>query len=138
VVCNPSFHGEGIEMKPNESLVRAFEATMASATETRRAGQYEQSMAHLERAHLIGQSTFVWHWLVHWRMLSLALSQSDGKEILGQLARLSLVPLGHLLGRLPLGNVGSTRMGAFATAELPKDVAELLADDAKPAGRAPS
>lgn len=125
-------------MKRNESLVRAFEAAMASATKARYAGQYEQSMAHLERAHLIGQSIFAWHWQVHWRMLTLSASQSDGKEILGQLARLSLVPLGHLLGRLPLGNVGSTRMGAFDTAELPKDVAELLADDSKPEGKATS
>ncbi len=122
-------------MKRNESLLRAFEAALSSATEAHRAGQYEQSLAHLERAHLLGQSTFAWHWLVHWRMLSLAASQSDGKEILGQLARLSLVPLGHLLGRLPLGNVGSTRMSAFATAELPEDVAKLLADNSKPADR---
>ena len=59
-------------------------------------------------------------------MLSLAISQANGHEIIGQLVRLSLVPLGHLLGRLPLGNVGSTRMGTFDTAPLPDDIARLF------------
>lgn len=111
----------------NEPISLAFNAEMQAAAAARGAGQHAQCMIHLERAHLIGQRAFSWHWRVHWHMLSLALNQSDGKEIIGQLIRLSLVPLGHLLGRLPVGNVGSTRMGAFDTAEMPKDVTDLLA-----------
>lgn len=114
-------------MTINGQISLAFDTEMQSAAQARVAGHYAQCMTHLERAHLIGQSRFTWHWRVHWHMLSLALSQSDGKEIIGQLARLSLVSLGHLLGRLPQGNVGSTRMGAFETAELPGDLTELLA-----------
>lgn len=113
-------------MKYTQNVALAFEAAMDSAANARVSGNPAQCMAHLERAHLIGQGVFAWHWRVHWQMLSLALSQSNGHEVIGQLARLSLVPLGHLLGRLPLGNVGSTRMDIFDTAPLPEDITRLL------------
>ena len=116
-------------MKYNQTVAIAFESTMAAAAKARAHGHHNQCMALLERAHLIGQGIFVWHWRTHWHMLSLALSQSNRQEAIGQLARLSLVPLGHLLQRLPLGNVGSTRMGAFDTAPLPDDIARLLHSD---------
>jgi hypothetical protein len=113
-------------MKYTQTVAIAFESTMAAAAKARADGHHSQCMALMERAHLIGQGVFVWHWRTHWHMLSLALSQSNRHEVIGQLARLSLVPLGHLLQRLPLGNVGSTRMGAFDTAPLPDDIARLL------------
>ena len=37
----------------------------------------------------------------------------DLAELNGQLLRLLLVPLGHLLGRLPLGNTGRANISAF-------------------------
>ena len=113
-------------MKYTQNVAVAFESAMDSAATARVAGGPAQCLAFLERAHLIGQGVFVWHWRTHWQMLSLAISQSNGQEIMGQLVRLSLVPLGHLLGRLPLGNVGSTRMGTLDTAPLPDDIARLF------------
>lgn len=123
-------------MKYPQNVAVAFESAMDSAATARVAGDPAQCLAFLERAHLIGQGVFVWHWRTHWQMLSLAISQSNGQEIMGQLVRLSLVPLGHLLGRLPLGNVGSTRMGTFDTAPLPDDIARLF-DDNKTGGPQP-
>jgi len=122
----PFLREGNIIMKYTQNVALAFEAAMDSATQARLAGNPEECMAFLERAHLIGQGVFVWHWRTHWQMLALAISQSNGREVIGQLARLSLVPLGHLLGRLPLGNVGSTRMGTFDTAPLPDDIARLF------------
>lgn len=46
-------------------------------------------------------------------MLGLAWRTRDLAEVSGQLLRLLLVPLGHLLGRLPLGNTGRSSVGAF-------------------------
>ena len=39
-------------------------------------------------------------------MLGLAWRTRDWSEVAGQVLRLALVPLGHLSGRLPLGNPG--------------------------------
>ena len=113
-------------MKYHPNVALAFEAAIDLAAKARVAGDLPQCLAFLERAHLIGQGVFVWHWRTHWQMLSLAISQSSGQEIMGQFVRLSLVPIGHLLGRLPLGNVGSTRMGTFDIAPLPDDIARLF------------
>ncbi len=102
-------------MKYPENVALAFETAMDSAVKARAAGDPPRCLAFLERAHLIGQGMFAWHWRTHWQMLSLAISQSNGQEIVG-----------HLLGRLPLGNVGSTRMGTFDTAPLPDDIVRLF------------
>ncbi|MFD2377205.1 DUF3703 domain-containing protein [Ottowia pentelensis] len=37
----------------------------------------------------------------------------DWPEVAGQLLRLALVPLGHLSGRLPIGNPGRATVSAF-------------------------
>ena len=42
-------------------------------------------------------------------MLALAARERDVRETAGQLFRILLVPLGHLSGRLPLGNPGRAR-----------------------------
>jgi hypothetical protein len=46
-------------------------------------------------------------------MLGLAWRTRDRSELSGQFLRLLLVPLGHLLGRLPLGNPGRANISAF-------------------------
>jgi hypothetical protein len=78
----------------------------------------------LEALHVLGQTRLVPHARTHGLMLSLAWRTRNLAEVNGQLLRLLLVPLGHLLGRLPLGNTGRSHVGAFR----PMQVApELLA-----------
>lgn len=78
----------------------------------------------LEAMHVLGQTRLVAHARTHVLMLALAWRTRDLAELNGQLLRLLLVPLGHLLGRLPLGNTGRANVGAFR----PMPVApELLA-----------
>jgi hypothetical protein len=67
----------------------------------------------LEAAHVLGQSDLALHWRAHVLMLRFALELRDWPEALGQAARLALVPLGHLLGRLPAGNIGRATVPAF-------------------------
>jgi hypothetical protein len=64
-------------------------------------------------------------------MLALAWETRDSREVLGQLFRLLLVPLGHLTGRLPLGNSGRSDISAFQTMPIRKDIAELIAQVAQ-------
>lgn len=67
----------------------------------------------LEAAHVLGQSRLGLHWRSHTAMLRYALQLRDGREVLGQLLRLALVPLGHLLQRLPIGNIGRAHVPAL-------------------------
>lgn len=78
----------------------------------------------LEALHVLGQTRLAPHVRTHGLMLALAWQTRNLGEVNGQLLRLLLVPLGHLLGRLPLGNTGRSHIGAFR----PMPVAqELLA-----------
>ena len=67
----------------------------------------------LEAAHVLGQTSLPLHWRSHTAMLRYALALGDAREATGQLLRLALVPLGHLLAQLPLGNIGRSHVSAF-------------------------
>ena len=67
----------------------------------------------LEAMHVLGQTRLLPHARSHWAMLGLAWRTRDSAELSGQFLRLLLVSLGHLLGRLPLGNTGRANIGAF-------------------------
>ena len=68
----------------------------------------------LTAAHIVGQYQLRLHWDSHAQMLAFAAKQRDLPEVVGQLFRLALVPFGHLLGRLPAGNIGRATVNAFA------------------------
>ena len=85
----------------------------------------------LEAAHVLGQTRLRPHLVTHARMLALGWETRDGREVLGQLLRLLLVPLGHLTGRLPLGNAGRSDISAFRAMPIRKDIAELIAQVAQ-------
>lgn len=81
----------------------------------------------LEAAHVSGQTRLLPHLQTHGLMLALAWRTRNGREFAGQLWRLLLVPLGHALGRLPLGNPGSSDVSAFRPMPVRPDLAELIA-----------
>ncbi|QBK05453.1 DUF3703 domain-containing protein [Hylemonella gracilis] len=92
----------------------------------------EQAWCYLQAAHIVGQQAFKPHLETHARMLALACRTRDWGEAAGQGLRLLLVPLGHLTGRLPLGNPG--RATVSAVTPLPVPVAlQTLIDAAGPA-----
>lgn len=80
----------------------------------------------LEAAHVLGQARFMPHLRTHWAMLSLAWRTRDGREMAGQVFRLALVPLGHLLGRLPLGNPGRANVSAFQPFPVREDLRHMI------------
>lgn len=79
----------------------------------------------LERLHIIGQVIMTLHYQVHFMMLKLALKEGKNVEFFGQIFRILLVMPGHLLGRLPSGNIGTSRVSAFSRMELPEDLKDL-------------
>jgi hypothetical protein len=60
-------------------------------------------------------------------MLQLALRTQDWIQAVGQIVRLCLVPFGHLLRRLPVGNPGTADVSAFSTQEIPPCLRNLIA-----------
>lgn len=113
---------------PN-ARIAAFDAAVASARSHLSRGEPAAAFASLERAHILGQRDFGRHWQVHALMLRAGWALADAREVRGQLARLALIPLGHLFGRLPLGNTGGSNVSAFEPMLIPPDLQPLLTDD---------
>lgn len=110
-------------------MLQQFEHYLSMARQAEQDRQWSEAWRYLEYAHICGQNQFRLHWQSHWLMLGLAWRTRNLKEGWGQLLRLALTPLGHLLNRLPEGNPGTSRVSAFAPQPLP---AELLQTAAEP------
>jgi hypothetical protein len=91
-------------------------------------GDHASAFASLERAHVLGQTDFGSHWRVHLRMLRVGWARRDSREVLGQMLRLALVPIGHAVGRLPVGNTGGSNVSAFRPMPVAADLQRLLSD----------
>ena len=91
------------------------------------AGVTEQAWLYLEAAHVVGQLHLRPHLQTHAHMLGLAWRTRDWSEAAGQVLRLALVPLGHLSGRLPLGNPGRSTVSAFEPLPVRPELAGLIA-----------
>ncbi|WP_226700163.1 DUF3703 domain-containing protein [Qipengyuania gaetbuli] len=87
---------------------------------------FEEAWHHLERAHVVAQDRLGPHCVSHWRMLELAWRTRDRRELLGQIFRLSLAPIGNLTGRLPIGNSGRSNVSAFARLEIEPEISRVL------------
>lgn len=87
----------------------------------------KQAWLYLESAHVVGQLVLRLHLQTHAHMLKLSWRTRDWPEALGQVLRLALVPLGHLFGRLPLGNPGRATVSAFAPMPVRPELAALIA-----------
>ena len=99
-------------------LMRSFACSQHQDAETR----WDWLMA----AHIVGQHDFSLHWRNHVAMLGFALATRDYPEAAGQLFRLSLVPLGHAIKRLPAGNIGRATVSAFSPMTPDPDLQRLI------------
>jgi hypothetical protein len=112
-------------------IVSFLEAEYRYARSAAEAGKTEKAWRHLERAHIVAQGMLLPHIYSHWRMLVLAASTADFREMFGQLMRLALAPLGNLTGRLPIGNTGRSDVSAFVQMDIPADLQAILEDSTK-------
>lgn len=106
-------------------LRRAYDAEMTAATSRYDAGDLQLAFAHLERAHILGQSFSIAHARTHWWMLKVGLRNRDIVEILGQIPRI----LGaFLFSRIwvPIGNTGGARVPPFRSMPVPHELQVLL------------
>lgn len=114
----------------DSNTIRSRDAFLAE--EYRRAAEasdeqnFEESWHHLERAHVVAQDRLGPHCVSHWRMLELAWRTRDWRELLGQIFRLSLAPIGNITGRLPIGNSGRSNVSPFARMEIEPEISRVL------------
>jgi len=111
-------------------LVRGHADTAASGLSLQ--AQWEWLMA----AHVVGQHDAGLHFDSHCRMLALARSTGDWREAAGQVLRIALLPLGHLLRRIPAGNIGRATVPVTQRMQPPETV-QVLIDVATLATRLP-
>lgn len=99
---------------------------LATAQFCERRGHWEEAFGHLERAHVLGQTSTVDHLRVHARMLRWGLQQRDPREVRGQLVRIIGAATKTALGLVPKGNTGGSRVSAFRPMPIPADLAAIL------------
>lgn len=105
-----------------------IEAEMMAYRAARNEGDREAAWRALERAHIVSQPFLTLHLASHWAMLAFALRERDLQEIIGQIIRLALAPLGSLTGRIPIGNTGRSSVSAFAPMPIPEDLKVVMND----------
>jgi hypothetical protein len=81
---------------------------------------------------VVGQTRLGSHLQVHGLMLALAWETRAAREVLGQIFRIALVPLGHLLGRLPLGNSGRANISAFQVMQPSPAILQVIVESRAP------
>ena len=101
-------------------LVRGHADTVSQGHET------ELQWTWLMAAHVVGQHHAGMHFDSHCRMLALARETRDWKEAAGQLLRIALLPLGHLLRRIPTGNIGRSTVPVTREMQPPETVQVLI------------
>jgi FtsP/CotA-like multicopper oxidase with cupredoxin domain len=117
---------------PAEARVNRDEVLRAWSTEfdAARAARAEHAPSaewrHLERAHILSQAMAWPHIRTHLAMLEAGVRRRDGREVLGQLARIVLAAPGSLSGKYPSGNTGAASVSAFAPMPIPDDLQAIL------------
>ena len=110
----------------NPLLHQAFELEWRQAREARLAGHLDQAFAHLERAHILGQSFTGLHVKSHLGMLHVGWLRTDAREILGQLTRIVAATLFTRIW-VPVGNTGGANVSPTLPMPVPDDLQAVLA-----------
>jgi Protein of unknown function (DUF3703) len=106
----------------DENMRSLLEAQLAAFRRARTAREDTAAWDALSRAHIVGQTDMLAHIRVHVMMLAYAVSRANMREVVGQIVRLFLAPLGNVTGRLPLGNSGRSDVSAFQPMPIPSDL----------------
>ena len=89
-------------------------------------GKPDVAFSHLERAHILGQTSTVEHVRVHWHMFLWSIRQRNVRECLGQLLRIAGAAISTAVGLVPRGNTGGTNVNPFKSMPIPPELAALI------------
>jgi len=91
------------------------------------AGQRDCAFRHLERAHILGQTSTFQHVRTHWHMLVWGVRSKSIRESLGQVTRIIGAAAITAIGLVPVGNTGGSNVSPFKPMPVPEDLAEIIA-----------
>ena len=86
----------------------------------------EGSFKHLERAHVLGQSSTRLHVTTHWHMLTWAVRNARPGEFVGQVVRIVGAATKTAMGLVPEGNTGGSNVSPFKRMAVPADLAASI------------
>jgi hypothetical protein len=86
----------------------------------------ETGLAHLERAHIIGQAFVLPHARTHWLMLKVELQRNRFSAALGQVVRIVLGILGSAVGVIPVGNTGGSDVSMFKRMPITPELQKII------------
>jgi Protein of unknown function (DUF3703) len=116
-------------------LLEAWAHERTAGRAARQQADAQGEWRHLERAHVLSQPMALAHVRTHIAMLGYGLRHHDGREIVGQLARLAVAAPGTWTGRYPVGNTGGANVSALTPMPIPDDLQAILSGPAvAPAG----
>jgi pimeloyl-ACP methyl ester carboxylesterase len=110
-------------------MIDAIKTELTAAAGFAAREQFQDGFRHLERAHILSQSSTRQHVRVHYRMLCWAVLRKDRKEILGQLLRIVGAATKTAIGLIPSGNTGGANVSPFRSMPVPEDLKVLLPAD---------
>ena len=102
------------------------EREIRAAYQAEARGKPDVAFSHLERAHILGQTSTVEHVRVHCHMFLWGIRQRNVRESLGQLLRIVGAAIGTAAGLVPQGNTGGTNVKAFKSMHIPPELAALI------------
>jgi hypothetical protein len=102
------------------------EAELELSAQAQLRGAQTQAFNHLERAHVLGQTSTVLHVRAHWRMLIWSWKQRDIRECLAQLVRIAGAATKTAIGLVPSGNTGGSNISPFRSLPVPPELAEKI------------
>lgn len=108
-------------------ILSEVESELAAARAAELDGAPSTGFRHLERAHVLGQSSTVQHVRVHLHMLTWAMRRHNLREVFGQILRVIGAAAGTWAGLVPHGNTGGANVSAFKPMAIPDDLAGQIA-----------
>lgn len=111
-----------------ESIKKYIDAEVKKAAELIGAGDLTTAFAHLERAHVLGQSITTEHTRVHWLMLKIGWRKRDVREIFGQFIRIIGAATKTPFGIYPTGNTGGANVWFFKPLPVPNDLQKIISE----------
>ena len=84
------------------------------------------SFTHLERAHVLGQSSTRLHVMAHWHMLTWAVRNARPGGFVGQVMRIVGAATKTAMGLVPEGNTGGSNVSPFKRMAVPGDLAAII------------
>jgi Protein of unknown function (DUF3703)/YtkA-like len=99
---------------------------LEAAAQAEAAGRFATASTHLERAHVLGQTSTIEHLRVHWRMFSLARRNQWTGSAAGQLWRLVAAAVFTPLGLVPQGNTGWSDVSGFRRMSIAPELQRLI------------